>query len=88
MSTPQTVAVKAKPFWRTKTFAANVLLALPPALDAFAVAGLEFTSSQWYIGLVIVMNLILRVVTKQPVHMGTTDQAKLVEAAPLGAVIK
>lgn len=62
----------AKPFYASKTFWFNVLALIVMVANAFGFAGFEPDASVTEIGtfIIIAINLVLRLVTKQPLKLG------------------
>jgi hypothetical protein len=70
----------SKPFWESKTFWANLIIALVAVLELANVSPLPLPegSGEWLIFAAGVLNILLRFVTTQPVTM--TDENKQSDA--------
>jgi hypothetical protein len=64
-----------KPFWQSKTFWFNVLALVVAVAGAFGFAGFRPSADTEQLAyvLVVLINLVLRFVTKQPVGLRASD---------------
>lgn len=64
-----TVTVHSKPWYTSRTLLANLAVAALMAADYATTNQLSFTTEEWFVTGVAVLNIALRFTTKQPVSI-------------------
>jgi len=72
-----TVAIEAKPFWRSATFWTNVVPGFLLLAEVATKLELPFIQEEWFLALVLMANIVLRFKTKRP--MALVKKQKLVK---------
>lgn len=85
MNIQPTVMVEAKPWWKSKVVILNVLAGLAMLIpELSATVELPAGVKSWMAGLLVVVNVLLRFVSNQPVTASTAAKAIEVRAATPG----
>lgn len=66
-----TVAIQAKPFWKSWTFWFNLVALLGLITDWLVAQNFSFVTEGWFLGVVAVINMILRFKSERPVSTST-----------------